>query len=35
MSNLKPLLITALVSILAVAIFNRFAPASIKSLVNG
>lgn len=35
MSKLKPILITAVIAILAVALFNRFAPAQVKSAVNG
>jgi uncharacterized membrane protein YqhA len=35
MSKLKPFLITAVIAILAVALFNRFAPASVKSAIQG
>ena len=33
--KIKPFLITGLVAIVAVALFNRFAPASIKKIVGG
>ena len=35
MSKLKPILITAVIAIVAVALFNRFAPASVKSALFG
>jgi hypothetical protein len=35
MSKLKPILITALIAIVAVALFNRFAPEGIRKLVTG
>jgi hypothetical protein len=33
--NFKKIAFIAVVAILAVALFNRFAPASVKSIVNG
>jgi hypothetical protein len=33
--KIKPFLITALVAIVAVGLFNRFAPASVKKLIGG
>ena len=35
LNKIKPFLITALVAIVAVALFNRFAPDSIKKLLYG
>ena len=35
MDKLKPYLITALIAIIAVGLFTRFAPAKLKSIVNG
>lgn len=33
--KIKPMLITALIAIVAVGVFSRFAPASLKKIVNG
>ena len=35
MDKLKPYLITALIAILAVGLFSRFAPMKLKMFVNG
>ena len=35
LQKLKPFLITAIVAIVAVGLFSRFAPASLKKIVNG
>ena len=35
MDKLKPYLITAIIAIIAVGLFSRFAPAGVKKLVNG
>lgn len=33
--KIKPILITAVIAIVAVGLFSRFAPTSVKKLVNG
>lgn len=34
-NKIKPILITAVIAILAVAAFNRFAPSPLKTAING
>ena len=33
--NIKSILVTAVIAVLAVALFNRFAPASVQKIVTG
>jgi hypothetical protein len=33
--KIKPFLITAVVALIALGMFNRFAPMSLKKIVNG
>ena len=35
LAKIKPFLITAVIAIIAIAAFNRFAPATLKKIVNG